>query len=194
MNTQSHILMGALIFGRKVPRAALAGALGGFAPDLSMLSIVAGLKFNGTADHIIFGTMYWEHWWQVANAISHSFLLWSGLLAVSFVTMRRQPSPLWPLVAAFAGAALLHSVIDFLVHREDAHMQFWPFSDWKFVSPVSYWDPAHYGRMFSLGEAALGIVMAIVLFRQYRNWITRGLLILALAIYAVVPAYFIWHH
>ena len=43
MNTQTHILMGALLFGRKMPRTAWAGAAGGIAPDVPMLAIVAVL-------------------------------------------------------------------------------------------------------------------------------------------------------
>jgi len=190
VNTQSHILMGALLFGRAVPRNALAGAAGGFLPDVPMLSIVAALKFAGTPDRIIFGEMYWERWWQVTNAIAHSFLLWGGLLVLCLTMTRRGAPARWHLGLAFCGAAVLHSVLDFLVHREDAHMHFWPLSDWKFVSPVSYWNPEHYGRAFSLFEVALGVVMAALLFRRHGNMAVRALLVLAIVIYVAVPAYF----
>ena len=36
-------------------------------------------------------------------------------------------------------------------------MQFWPLSSWRFVSPVSYYDPAHFGRVFMIVEIALAI-------------------------------------
>ena len=42
-------------------------------------------------------------------------------------------------------AALLHIALDFPLHADDAHRHFWPVSDWRFFSPVSYWDPAHNG-------------------------------------------------
>lgn len=182
--------MGALLFGRAAPRAALAGAVGGFAPDVPMLAIVATLKFSGIPSSVIFGHMYWERWWQVTNAIGHSFLLWGSLLVLALIMTRRGASTLWPLVLSFAAAALLHSCIDFLVHREDAHMHLWPLSDWKFVSPVSYWNPAHYGRVFAPFEMLLGIVMAVLLFRRYRSVIVRGLLAVAMFCYVAVPLYF----
>jgi hypothetical protein len=197
MNTQSHALMGAVIFGRNVSARAWAGALGGLAPDVPMLAIVLALKLAGVPDFTIFDEMYWQNWWQVTNAIAHSFLLWGGVLAAC-VLLRRRPEGLFggagwrPLVAAFSASALLHACIDMLVHREDAHMHFWPLTRWKFMSPVSYYDPAHYGRAFGLFELALGLAMCVLLFRRYRHWALRTLLIIAMCAYVAVPAYFIF--
>ncbi len=194
MNTQSHILMGALLFGKPLPRLAVAGGLGGLLPDVPMFAIVASLRLSGHPFEEIFGTLYWERWWQVCNAVSHSFLLWGALALISGYLIFKSGqarAPRSALLFAFSSAALAHSCIDFLVHREDAHMQFWPLTDWKFVSPVSYWDRAHYGGWFSLFEAALGIFMAALLFRRYRSIITRLALALCMALYAAVPAFFI---
>ena len=196
MNTQSHILMGALLFGKPLPKLALAGALGGLVPDLPMFAIVAALRLGGHPFEEIFGKLYWERWWQVCNAVSHSFLLWGVLAAASGIVLfkrGRSAAPRAALLFAFSGAALVHSCVDFLVHREDAHMQFWPLSDWKFVSPVSYWDQAHYGGWFGLFEAGLGIFMAVVLFRIYRSLLARCALALCMALYAAVPAFFIFN-
>jgi LexA-binding, inner membrane-associated putative hydrolase len=196
MNTQTHALMGAALFGRGVPARAWIGVLGGVLPDIPMLAIVAALKIAGVPNEKVFGEMYWQNWWQVTNAIGHSFLLWGALLILGFA-MRGRGSPFaesadrWTLLAILAGAALIHSGIDFLCHREDAHMNFWPLSRWKFVSPVSYWDWRHYGRYFAVFETVLGLAMAALLFRQYANWIVRGLLAVAMLAYAAVPAYFI---
>ncbi len=118
------------------------------------------------------------------------------LTLVAWLVIRRHGAAQAPRAAlcfAFAGSALLHSVIDFLVHREDAHMQFWPLTEWRFVSPVSYWDPAHYGNWFSLFEAALGLVMAVMLFRRYRNVLARIALAIAILLYASAPAFFLHH-
>jgi membrane-bound metal-dependent hydrolase YbcI (DUF457 family) len=195
MNTQSHALMGALLFGRPLPRHALVAALGGIAPDIPMFAIVFGLRVSGHPPQEIFGKLYWERWWQVCNAIGHSFILW-GLLAAAFAVIIRRPgtakAPGASLAFAFSASALVHSAIDFLVHREDAHMQFWPLSDWKFVSPVSYWDPNHYGAQFSLFEAALGLVMAVLLFRRCSSRSARAALSMCALLYLAVPAFFIF--
>ncbi|NJR13962.1 MAG: metal-dependent hydrolase [Phyllobacteriaceae bacterium] len=189
MNSQTHIIMGAALFGKAMPRHAMAGALGGIIPDLPMYGIIAALRMSGYPLSEIFGRIYWEHWWQVANAIGHSFLLWGALLAIS-LALRNMP---WRGAAiALSGSALLHSAIDFLCHRDDGHMHFWPLTEWRFRSPISYWDPNYFGREFSFFEAALGVVLVVVLWRRYTRWHVRLPLLAALAAYIAVPAYFIF--
>ena len=189
MNTQTHIIMGAALFGRPAPRLAIAGALGGLIPDLPMLIIIIGLRVLGYPLSEIFGKIYWEYWWQVSNAIGHSFILWGAVLIISLLAKDRN----WAgFGVALSGSALLHSIIDFLCHRDDAHMHFWPLTEWRFRSPISYWDNAYYGTQFSLFEAALGLVFIIVLWRRYsQKWI-KALLALSAIAYAAVPAFFIF--
>jgi hypothetical protein len=179
--------MGAVLYGGKIPNRAWAAAAGGIAPDVPMLAIVAALKLSGMPARRIFDEMYWENWWQITNAIGHSFLLWGALLALAFMRS-------WPLIVAFAASGLTHAAVDFLVHREDAHMQFWPLTRWKFVSPVSYWEPEHFGRYFGTFEAGLGLLMAFALFRRFPSKVVRALLIGAMAVYIAVPLYFITFH
>jgi membrane-bound metal-dependent hydrolase YbcI (DUF457 family) len=189
LNTQSHALMGAVLFGKKLPARAWAGFLGGVTPDVPMLLIVFTLMVTGVSANRIFEELYWQDWWQICNAIGHSFLLWSALLVLGLVM--RAKSDRWTLLAIYSASALLHAFVDFLVHREDAHMSFWPLTRYKFMSPVSYYDPAHYGGLFSLFEAALGIFMVVVLIRRFQNkWARIGLAVL-LVPYIAVPAFFI---
>ena len=205
MNTQTHIIMGAALFGRPMPRVAWAAAAGGLVPDLPMFTIIAVLRMSGYSLNQIFREIYWEHWWQIANGLGHSFWIWGGLAAVSGVLAYRQRhlegrdtmlagrSGHAPMVFAFSASALLHSIIDFLCHRNDAHMHLWPFTEWRFRSPVSYWDSRHYGDWFGLFEAFVGIVLVVVLFRRYRSWLLRSALMVALALYVAVPAFFIFN-
>jgi hypothetical protein len=199
MNTQTHVIMGAVLMGRGISSKALAGALGGIAPDVPMLLIVLTLKLLGFADRTIFGELYWQNWWQTTNAIGHNFLGWSALVLLGLVMRDRLSASVrsfdgWTLLSLFAGSALLHTAIDFLCHREDAHMSFWPLTRWKFMSPVSYYDSQHFGTWFALFEAGLGFALAIVLFRQFSNRWLRGCLTIAMALYVAVPAYFILLH
>jgi Iap family predicted aminopeptidase len=60
------------------------------------------------------------------------------------------------------------------------------------MSPVSYYDWAHYGMWFSLFEVALGLALAIVLFRQFGSRVLRVFLVFAMAMYVAVPAFFIF--
>lgn len=196
MNTQSHVIMGAVLMGRGVPLKAWAGALGGITPDIPMLLIVIGLKLAGTPDRVIFGELYWQNWWQICNAIGHNFWLWGSLTVLGLYMRERLSTSArgydgWTTVSLFAGSALLHTAVDFICHREDAHMSLWPVTRWKFMSPVSYYDPQHYGTWFSLFEAALGLTLAILLFRQFKHRLLRASLVVAMALYIAVPTYFI---
>jgi membrane-bound metal-dependent hydrolase YbcI (DUF457 family) len=192
MNTQTHIIMGAALFGRPLPRLAVAGALGGIVPDLPMYAIIIGLRVSGHSLEEIFGRIYWEHWWQVANAIGHSFLLWGIVAAITAAAALRDTTSKPAFAFALSGSALLHSFIDFLCHRDDAHMHFWPLTEWRFRSPVSYWDPQYFGQWFGLFEAALGIMLVVILWQRYANRWLRIALALVLAAYVAVPAFFIF--
>ena len=175
-----------------------------------MYVIIAGLRMRGYSLDTIFRELYWEDWWQIANAIGHSFLLWGGLAVASLIALRRQhvaekhaasPHPIraayaqggaWAMALAVSASALLHSLIDMACHRNDGHMHFWPLSNWRFVSPVSYWDPAHYGTAFSLFEATLGLLMAVLLFFRYKNSGVRLVLALLVIAYVAVPLFYVW--
>jgi hypothetical protein len=197
MHSQTHIIMGAALLGREVPKRAWVAALAGIAPDVPMLLIVLVLKLVGTPFNVIFDELYWQNWWQVTNGIGHSFLLWGGLLAFSITMRERLSASLaaiegWTLSAVFAVSALLHTLIDFLCHREDAHMSFWPVTRWKFISPVSYWDRQFYADWFMLFEAVLGLCLAIVVFKRFRHWLVRGALAFVMLLYVAVPVMFLF--
>lgn len=193
MHTQTHALIGAYCFGRRNPALVAAGAVGGVAPDLPMFAIVAALMAAGRPGRQIFGHDYFEPWWQATNGLSHSFILWSLMLVTGLAARRADPAKSWPaLCIAFAAGGLAHAFVDFLCHRDDAHMHFWPISSWRFVSPVSYYDPAHFGRPAMIVEALLGLGMAVRLgLRAQRRW-PRALLALVslpyLVVLALVPA------
>lgn len=57
---------------------------------------------------------------------------------------------------------------DLPLHHDDAHRHFFPFLEWRFVSPVSYWDPNYYGKWIGLVEAVSVIGAAIYLFSRHR--------------------------
>jgi LexA-binding, inner membrane-associated putative hydrolase len=195
MHTQTHVIMGAALLGRKIPALAWAGALGGLIPDIPMYAIVIALKLSGVPAFLIFNVIYYQNWWQIANAVGHSLIMWPllGILCWIVRPHANERVRFWlTFVAILAASATLHSVVDFLCHREDAHMHFWPLSWWKFTSPVSYWNPLYYGRYVSALEALMGIAMAVYIFRTYANKFTRILLVLAVICYVAVPAYFIY--
>ena len=139
MNTPAHLLIGAAVFARPAKGATLwAALLGSLLPDLS-LYVMAGtsLYVLGIPGHVVFDQLYFSPAWQTVFAIDNSFILWGLALAIGLWCG-------WRLLSVAASAGLLHLSMDFLLHAGDGRPQFWPFSDWVFHSPVSYWDSTHH--------------------------------------------------
>lgn len=185
MNTQTHLFLAAAVLGRRASAreqgAILAGAL---LPDLSIFVLAVWALTAGIPQEALWGTVYWSPPWQAASMVSNSVPLWSGLLAAGLLTRRR-----W--VALLALAALLHLAFDLPLHAEDAHAHLWPLTQWRFRSPVSYWDPDHHGQIASVLEAAAGLALVLVLWRRHRARRVRVALALCAALYVAVPAYWL---
>jgi hypothetical protein len=178
------MIMGAALF-RGRARTALAGALGGLAPDAPSFVLVGIALARGTPPGEIFEVLYFSPGWQAIMAPSHSAPLWTACLAAALMAR-------WSTGAAFFASGLLHGATDFLTHAEDPHRHFWPLSDWRFESPVSYWDPEHYGGVFAPAEIALAVLLSALLLRRYRSrWLAGalGLVVLAYAAQYVVSLY-----
>jgi membrane-bound metal-dependent hydrolase YbcI (DUF457 family) len=179
MNTATHVLIGMAIFGRRdAARRIGAAAFGGLLPDLPAIGMVLWARWiNGHSPIEIYRGLYFSDAWQAVLAPWHSFVIWAGVLTVGLVAR-------WPLVQVLAGSALLHLLCDFPVHGDDAHRHFWPLSDWRFPSPISYWHPAHYGRILQPIELALVLGLTSFLFMRHSSRPMRvvlGALVLAFA-------------
>lgn len=181
MNTPSHMLIGAAVFGRPlVPATLLAALAGGLVPDVPMFALILwSTRVLGLPEAQVFGELYFSETWQAIFAVDHGFFVWGALMALA----------LWrgmPVLRAFAGAGLLHAVADFLTHNDDARRQLWPLTDWVFRSPVSYWDRQFYGSQFAVFEIGLAVVLTTFLCWRVRRWWERAL-VLAVAAPLVLP-------
>ena len=206
MNTQTHLLLATALLAR--PRgdggtparnaAVLAGAL---APDLGVYGLFVWSKLAGVPESEVWRRIYFAEPMQAVQAVLNSVPLYALLLVTGALLLapgRAGPEGRgwWSFVATrsalglFALAALIHLAGDLPVHADDAHRHFWPLTDWRFHSPVSYWDPSHGGAWFAFVEGALGIACAVLLWRRFRAPWIRALLALAIAAYVAVPAYF----
>ena len=168
MNTPAHLILGVAAFGdpdrRRTTAAALIGAL---MPDLS-LYLMAGvsLVILQIPPQVVFDELYFSDGWQTVFAIDNSFLVWGALLALF----------MWRGSAAgvaFAGAAVLHLLLDFPLHHDDGRPHFWPLTSWVFERPVSYWDSRRGAAFIAPVEGALCLLALAVLWRRYRGWAGR---------------------
>lgn len=176
MNTPAHLIMGAAAFGKPDARLVTwCAIIGGFLPDLS-LYLMAGVSLFvlGIGPDRVFGELYYSDSWQQVFAIDNSFILWGLIFAIA--VWRRIP---WLL--ALSGAAFLHLVFDFPLHNHDARMHFWPISDWKFISPISYWEGSRGGDWVGMIEVTIVAILAVYLLRRFKDlWLRITFALLAL--------------
>jgi hypothetical protein len=166
--TPSHIIYSWALAkkteGATIPkRRTLAFVLGALFPDTPtyLFFIVCGLIL-GYSGEAMWDDMYFNSGWSIPITLTHSFILWPLLIAISCyfsLTFLR-----W-----FSISALFHTVVDFFVHTEDAYRHFYPFSDWKFHSPVSYWNPAEYGQYASAADSLVVLLLLGYLYNQTSN-------------------------
>lgn len=177
MNTPAHLIFGLAAFGRAESRAITAAALAGaLIPDAS-LYLMAGWHLNvlDTPAQIVFGELYFSEGWQAVFRIDNSIVLWG--IAFAFALAMRSG---WAV--ALTGAALLHLALDFPLHHDDGRAHFWPISTWIFQSPVSYWDPAHYGRIVGVFEVLAAMAACVLLWRRFAGpWMRLLICVLAAA-------------
>ncbi len=63
-----------------------------------------------------------------------------------------------------------HTAADFLTHADNARPLFFPISDWMWTSPISYYNPLHYGgEFFLISHALILLTMAALLIRRIRR-------------------------
>ena len=190
MNTPAHLIFGMAAFGRVDRRDVTAAALlGSLLPDLSLYLLVGwSLLVQGLSPGTVFGTLYFSALWQRIFAVDNSMPLWGLLLAAGL--WRR-----WPGLVAFGGAGLLHLALDFALHSDDARRHFWPLSDFVFHSPLSYWDPRHFGNLVGPLEVGLSLLICGVLWRRFTNRVMRALIVfLGLAEFVPVLMFAVMFH
>lgn len=189
MNSPSHVVASLVLLGRREqPRLLLPIALGSFLPDVPMF----GLYFyerviRAQPERWIWSTGYYQDYWQDTIDLFNSLPLMALAAAVAYALR----SPWW---VAFCASMAVHASADLLVHHGDSHRHFWPLSQWRFDSPVSYWDPAHHGRLFSALELSGGLVGCFWLRRHYRRTWVRHLAVVLAAAYAatILIVIFLW--
>lgn len=169
MNTPAHIVLNAYVLGRgRFVRLAWPIAFGALLPDLPMfLFYVYQRGWLSMPERVIWSQTYFlPHWQSLFDAFNSL-----PLIALGAVLAWRTKRTAW--LACFASMAV-HSSADLLLHHEDAHGHFWPLSAWRFRSPVSYWDPRHYGRVFAALELAASVAACALLWRRGGSWRVIG--------------------
>lgn len=186
MRTATHALLALTALARPdAPRLNATVVAGALVPDLAIFVMAA---WAGTVAQIpaaeIWDDVYFRPFWQEVFAVTNSAPIYALLVLLGFVFKVRW---VWLLGAA----ALIHLAGDLPLHHDDGHPHFWPITSWIFESPVSYWDPRHFGRYFVFLELSSALLMIVLLWKRFPYWIWRAGLTFAGLTYSTM-LYFIF--
>jgi len=184
MNTPAHAIFNLALLGRKQqPDWNPLIIWGALIPDLAMFGFYALLKLSAVPDSQIWRVEYYRPFWQNVFDLFNSIPLATVGMWVALYFSRTG-------LALLFGSIVLHCLEDLPVHVDDGHRHFWPLSQFRFESPVSYWDPRYFGNIVAPIELGLMVVASIYVFRRVRSRWTKGLLIVSNALPLLASLYF----
>lgn len=172
MNTPGHYILNLALLGKIIPATEnLAIALGAILPDLPIFVFYFVAKFiYKIPEGKIWSEAYYEPVWQNTVALFHSIPV-ALIGAAIFYRLDYKPGII------LCVSLVCHSLLDLPVHHDDAHRHFFPLSNYRFISPFSYWDSNHHGRIVAFMEMALVLgVNPLVLSLLNSPW-TKGIVI-----------------
>lgn len=172
MNTPSHAILNLFILNRQIGiQANNAIFIGAILPDVPIFVFYFVMKFiYRLPSRQIWSEVYYQPLWQAIISTFHSLpLALIGVLIAHFCS--------WRLIEAGFMSMVLHDLLDLPVHNHDAHRHFFPFSNYRFISPISYWDTKHYGGIVAFLEISFVLIASISLFSTMRSPVAKVLLI-----------------
>lgn len=172
MNTPSHAIINLFLLGKQsLPQANLPIFIGAILPDIPIFLFYGWAKLIvRQSEKQIWSETYYQPFWQNIVVIFHSIPLALAGCLISFYFK-------WESLEIFFISLVLHSLEDFPVHNDDAHRHFFPLSNYRFISPISYWDRKHHGAIISLIELSLVLLTTIPVFQILHSTIGKTLLI-----------------
>lgn len=188
MQTYSHYIITAVvrrILRKKAitmipPLNGKAFLVGSILPDLPLTLIAAvtiivdGISRTDTRlTQWLFDTAFFQVTWvKIAHNLFHGPIPILIYMCFGFITWKAILRHRRWSAAVFwvACGCLLHSLIDIPLHYNDGPLILFPFDfETRFYSPVSYWDPNHYGRIAAALEHVIVLVLLIWLIFDWRR-------------------------
>ena len=189
MQTPSHLLITAVLAhkGRNpthIPVHIPALLIGSVLPDVPfvVLTILYEIyyrwfaPFPGNAtimEYLHFELFYTDPIWLIGHNFFHSLVINSLLIGLGYWGFRRGWR--WALSLFWFGVGtLFHTLIDIFTHNSDGPLLFFPLNwQYRFASPISYWEVAYYGRVFMLFEYTLDfLILAYFAWLWWRRRVT----------------------
>ena len=161
MNTPAHAVAALALLARgENRRYAWPIFAGATLPDLPIFGFFLWQHFVlAVPGQQIWGTEYFREGWQDLFDAFNSIPIALALVLLATALHKRA-------AALMAAAMLLHFALDLPLHHDDGHRHLFPFSDWRFASAVSYWDPRHHGVWGAGLEVAVVLASSAALWRR----------------------------
>ena len=187
MNTQSHAIINVALLSRKAaPHLHRYALIGAALPDLPMfIFFVVEAFILKHPQNLIWGERYFLPGWQNLFDIFNSIPLFLILLGVGY--WRKSNA-----VIICSLSLLLHAAGDFFLHQDDGHRHFFPLLQFRFHSPISYWDPRHHGGIVSAIEILSQLGRQSISFPASQSRLMKGALALINLISALMYVGFIF--
>jgi hypothetical protein len=183
MNTPAHVAASLLLWrNESTGSAAAAITVGAILPDAPMFGFYAYQKLMGQSEASIWSTHYFADRWQLLFDLFNSAPLMLVVIGISYAYG-------WRFGGLLAASALLHILCDFPLHHDDAHRHLLPLTHWRFASPVSYWDPKHFGHIFMWFELTFALGSCIFVMRTSPHQSIRAVAIGTLTLYLIGMAF-----
>lgn len=172
MNTPSHYILNLAFLGKTLDsKNNIAIATGAILPDIPIFIFYLVAKYiYKLPETKIWSEAYYEPFWQNTVALFHSIPL-AIIGAIIFFYLDWKPGMILCI------SMICHSLLDLPVHHDDAHRHFFPLSNYRFISPFSYWDVNHYGKTVSFIEMALVLIVNPIAIAILNSPITKGIVI-----------------
>jgi len=188
VNSPTHTFLAlALLSKRGDKKRNWAVFIGSLLPDAAIYLWAPYQRFvNGVSGEKMWRELYFEAPMQNLIAYFNSIPIYAALALGGYIAMKRQMK--WgALLLFFALAALIHMATDMPVHSHDAYRHFWPISDWRFFSPVSYYERDHHAGWVLVVELAIWVIASVVLWRRFpQRWVKVVLIGIPLSLISLI--------
>ena len=185
MNTPSHAILNLALLGKETfPQANLIIVFGGILPDIPIFLFYGWAKLIAKLpEGKIWSEAYYHPVVQDIVALFHSIpiAVLGWLIAYLYG---------WKPLQLLCLSLILHSLFDLPVHNDDAHRHFFPLTNYRFISPISYWDPQHYGRIVAGFEVLFVFLATVWSFAWVQSPIGKGLMLCINGCYSMAYVYF----
>jgi len=118
----------------------------------------------------MFDTLYFYHpvWIFSYNVLHAPMMLFLFFLIIKI--FQNNLGKHYRILLWFIVWCILHSVFDIPLHHDDGPRIFYPFSDYMFSSPISYWDRDYYANYVSPVEICLSLsILLYILFTPFKK-------------------------